>query len=476
MVIRPCCGCRTARACCRRRATRTRCEQLVAELGADRTGRLWHHRHGAGPGAGARVHPRPQPAGRREVQLHRRSRCARTGVVCGGQPGGWGEADASVLSIHAANPYADYRNRSLWAILGAVLCHPITDWAREQTALLVTGAFAPARIRFREGFRIAVQCRRAAAGDPAALAEFERAVQGTRDGAAKLRDARWESDAWGNACRRFACLAEAAATALENHALASALLDEAAALPKGFAGYQAPASLTLTEANSIVRSDNLAARDAALEQSLNSAHNVQDPGFCARTTARVNAMKEVWWAGPLASPAAVIDAFVQDPFSRRFAPVHHVGEDFPARPKTDERIAIDEVTDAGTLVQLAGDVFHVPVSAFERLNPGVPRNAPLGVPTVAVPDPKFAPSSPRAWPPRCWPIRRSPSAPGWHWWRGSCRLPWRIQRHSTQCSPGSCWRCRPTRQPSASCCSGRPPPTRTPTLATPRRPMRAGRG
>jgi len=366
-------------------------QQLVAELGADRTAAS-----GITGMAPARVQGRESIRVRSQQGDEAPSYIAEADApelvsFAVADPVAGARLMRQYISIHAANPYADYRNRSLWAILGAVLCHPGTDWAREHTALLVSGAFAPSPIRFREGFRIAVQCRRAAGGDLAARAEFERAVQGTRDGATKLRDARWESDAWGNVCRRFASLAEAAATALDDHALANALLDEAAALPKGFAGYQAPASLTLTEANSIVRPANLVARDAALDQARSSAHNVQDPGFCARTTARVNAMREVWWAGALASPAAVIDAFVQDPFSGQFAPVHHVGEKFPARPKTDERIAIDEVTNALTLAQLAGDVFHLPLSAFERLNPNLPRNVPLGVPAVAVPDPKFAP-------------------------------------------------------------------------------------
>ncbi len=294
------------------------------------------------------------------------------------------------IGIHAANPYADYRNRSLWGILGAVLCHPEADWARDGTRLLVTGAFAPSPIRFREAFRIAVQCRLAQAGVADARVEFDRTVRETHAGAARLRESRWESDSWGNHSRRFACLAECAAVALKDQTLGEVLLNEAAVLPVGFAGYQAPASLTLAEANKIVRPGDAPSLSAALIQARSSAHNVQDPGFCARTTARVNAMRDIWWAGPMEDLTGVLDEFIRDPFARRFAPIHRVAEDFEARPNTEERIVLDEIRNARTLTDLARNVFHLPVSAFERLNPGVPQDI-SAVETIAVPDPKFAP-------------------------------------------------------------------------------------
>ena len=294
------------------------------------------------------------------------------------------------IGIHAANPYADYRNRSLWGILGAVLCHPETDWARDTTKLLVTGAFAPSPIRFRESFRIAVLCRLDQAGVADGRAQFDRIVSETRAGAARIRETRWESDSWGNYSRRFSALAEAAAVALKDRSLAEAFLNEAAMLPVGFAGYQAPTSLTLAEANKIIRPNDTVSRSAALTQARNSAHNVQDPGFCARTTARVNAMREVWWAQPLENLTGILDEFIRDPFERRFAPIHRIAEDFEARPKTEERIALDELRNARTLTDLAQNVFHLPVSAFERLNPGVPQEI-AAVDQIAVPDPKFAP-------------------------------------------------------------------------------------
>ena len=294
------------------------------------------------------------------------------------------------IGIHAANPYADYRNRSLWGILGAVLCHPETDWTRDMTRLLVTGAFAPSPIRFREAFRIAIQCCRARAGMADARAELDRTVRETRDAAARLHGTRWESDSWGNYGRRFSCLAEGTAVVLKDKSLAEAYLNEAATLPVGFAGYQAPASLTLAEANEIVRPADDASLSAALIQARSSAHNVQDPGFCARTTARVNAMRDRWWAEPIDDLTGVLDDFISDPFARRFAPIHRVADDFRQRPKIEERMALDEVRNARTLTDLARNVFHLPVSAFERLNPGTPQTIDAGA-EIAVPDPKFAP-------------------------------------------------------------------------------------
>jgi hypothetical protein len=101
-------------------------------------------------------------------------------------------------------------------------------------------------------------------------------------------------------------------------------------------------------------------------------------------------MRDVWWAQPIADVTGVLDEFIRDPFARRFAPIHRVAEDFAERPKTEERIALDEVRNARTLTDLARNVFHLPVSAFERLNPGIPQAIDASA-EIAVPDPKFAP-------------------------------------------------------------------------------------
>ena len=239
------------------------------------------------------------------------------------------------ISIHAGIPTRTIQTDLCGPFL-ALLRHPGTDWAREQTALLADWRLCAEPDPLSKRLRIAVQCRRAAAGDLAARAEFERAVQGTRDGAAKLRDARWES-------MRGATRAAGLQPGRGRHdrprrsALANALLDEAAALPKGFAGGQAPASFTLAEANSIVRPANFVARDAALDQSRSSAHNVQDPGSARAPRARRCHARAV-----VATHSRVPRRSSTHSFRtvlRQFAPLHHVARSFPERPKTDERIA-----------------------------------------------------------------------------------------------------------------------------------------
>jgi len=77
-----------------------------------------------------------------------------------------GEDDALLhqyIAIHAGNPYADYRNRSLWGILSAALCHPNDYAARDYARLLVTAALAATLVRFREGLRVTVVGLRARA-------------------------------------------------------------------------------------------------------------------------------------------------------------------------------------------------------------------------------------------------------------------------------------------------------------------------
>jgi hypothetical protein len=173
---------------------------------------------------------------------------------------------------------------------------------------------------------------------------------------------------------------------------ATGLLAQALALPFGFAGYQAPSSLTLAEANRICRPHEPVASMAAVEAARRAAHNIQEPGFCARTTARVNAMLERWWAQPLTDLAGIISRFTDDPYSSEFSPLHRVGEEYDERSRGDDRLEIpDTVLGADTLTRLALDVYHVSASETLRLNQGLAADEALPTGTlVAVPDAKFA--------------------------------------------------------------------------------------
>ena len=73
-----------------------------------------------------------------------------------------GEGDALLeqyIGLHSANPYASYRDRSLWVILGAVACLPDADQALRHAIRLCEGAFAPSPVRFVEALYLSVANR-----------------------------------------------------------------------------------------------------------------------------------------------------------------------------------------------------------------------------------------------------------------------------------------------------------------------------
>jgi NACHT domain len=296
------------------------------------------------------------------------------------------------IAIHATNPYAEYRNRSLWAILGAACCHPDGVEVRELVRLLATAALAPTSVWFREGLRATIEALRVRAGQPGAVECFATRVAEARDAASRLQQTRWRADSWGIHGRRLATLAEAEAVALDRPDRAGALLDQAQSLPFGFAGYQTSSSLTLAEAYRVCQPDRSAAGLAALEASRRSAHNIQEPALCAMRTARANAMLERWWPPPIHDLGAVISRFVADPYAGEFAPVHRVGEQYAER-SSDERLTIpDAMRRAATLARMADDVYRVPVVTLCRLNPGVGPDERLQHGTqVRVPERRFAP-------------------------------------------------------------------------------------
>jgi hypothetical protein len=296
------------------------------------------------------------------------------------------------IAIHATNPYGEYRNRSLWAILGAVCCHPDAIETRELARQLATAALAPAAVWFREGLQLAVAALRARAGQPGALGHFEARAAEATSVAARLRYGRGLADSWGNNGRRLAALAEAEALALQRPDRAGVLLDQAQSVPFGFAGYQTSASLTLAEAYRICQPDRPAAAMAAVEASRRSAHNIQEPTLCAMRTARANAMLERWWLSPIRDLAGVISRFITDPYTGEFAPVHLVGEQYAERAPAERLVIPDEMRQAATLAQIAEDVYRLPTATLCRLNPGIGPHDPLRAGAqVSVPERRFAP-------------------------------------------------------------------------------------
>ena len=297
------------------------------------------------------------------------------------------------IAIHAANPYAQYRNRSLWGVLGAVLCHETASRARDYARLVTSAAIATTPVRYREGLRLTVTALLAGRGHADAIETLETRFNDARWAAGTLGRNRWTGDSWGHHRRRFALFAELYALVFDERGRAAALLDEALRMPFGFAGYNAPANLALTESNAVCRPGERGAIDRALEAARRAAHNVQEVGFCARTTAHVNAMRERWWKPPIGDLAGTIARFSDDPFDPEFAPLHFVAEPYDARSDGKETLPLsNEVRDAATLRQLAENVYHVPAAELQLMNPGVDADRGLrdGHP-VALADRRFAP-------------------------------------------------------------------------------------
>lgn len=296
------------------------------------------------------------------------------------------------IRIHAANPYAEYRNRSLWAILGAVACHP-HDWqVRMHMTTLAEAALAPAPVAFREGLRVTLEALRARAGDVYASQRLENLVVEASSAAGDLRAARVEADAWGNHCRRLAVLAETMAMGLDRHDRAATLLAQARGLPHGFAGYRTSASMTLAEAHLICSGGEVAAGLLDIEDARRAAHNIQEPSFCALRTARVNAMLSRWWRAPIADLAATIERFAADPLAAEFASMHVVGEHYGERSAGRDVIPLpDAMRAAATLDEIAENVYQLPLSVMRRLQPDVDPSVALPCDTqIAVPERGFA--------------------------------------------------------------------------------------
>lgn len=141
---------------------------------------------------------------------------------------------------------------------------------------------------------------------------------------------RGRGDTWGTIRRRLAALAEAYNRIPGCTPDAVALATAAAGINRGFAGFSAPATLTVAETVAIVDPRNTDLITRCLDAALAAAHNIQDPVFCARTTARVEAIRRHWWPAP-ALIAATVDGLARDPHAVRFATLHTVGEQYAAR-------------------------------------------------------------------------------------------------------------------------------------------------
>jgi hypothetical protein len=303
------------------------------------------------------------------------------------------------LEVHRAYGYPQYRNGSLWELLGAVLLHPAQDWVRDWLVRIGTVVLAaPNRGEFLEGLEIAVLALQASAGDGAAAQELAARSAEAVEQAQALPPSpvRGQGDVWALHRRRLAALAEAyrlfPAPTVDPVRLAAT----AVAVAPGFAGITAPACLTMAETASLAAPGDAALVERALAAAEEAAHHVQDFTFCARTTARVGAMRERWWPTPpldLAQLDAVIGRLAGDRSNPEFGALHVVGEQYRHREPPDRALLPPLLLTADTLKELA-IVYQRPIEDFLRHNQqhGWPPDLHLPAGTrVNVPDPGFPP-------------------------------------------------------------------------------------
>jgi hypothetical protein len=321
------------------------------------------------------------------------------------------------LQVHSRYSYATYRRRSLWTVLGWILRHPNPSWVLGKLASLGRTVLVGGDVEFEEGVGYALMALSVAAAQPGAAdrlatryqpLESERGphapvlagqMAGSDPGTATAvelqqqpRRPRQMGDAWGTHKRRLGALAESLASVLGQTGPASQMVMDALAIPFGFAGYQAPACLSLAESILVARAGNDTDVPQALNAAREAAHNIQDALLCARTTARVNAMGARWWPLPSgALPLAkVARRLRQNPASAEFAAVHVVGEGFPERSGAVKPLP-RSLLGATRLSDLA-EAYARPLAELLRLNPTLGSDPSQVLPAgtmVNVPDPRM---------------------------------------------------------------------------------------
>jgi hypothetical protein len=304
------------------------------------------------------------------------------------------------VAAHAAYGYREYRQGSLWALLGAVLQHPKQEWVQSWVPALGAAALAPNRGEFRESLGLTTLALRTLTGEIGAHEQLERnrtqAVEAVNAMPAVDAGAgqRGQGDTWGIHRRRLGALAEAFSRLPGGRTISAALITRALGLRYGFAGFNAPACLALAEAIEVSSSDReLIAQ--ALAAARTSAHNIQDSTFCARTTARVTAMSRWWEARPTSTfdVVAAAERLSEEPSAAEFAAQHVVGELYSDRVREITIALSDELLNATSLTQLAA-IYQRPLEEFRRMNSErgwePEQSLPLGT-LVNVPDPGFPP-------------------------------------------------------------------------------------
>jgi len=297
------------------------------------------------------------------------------------------------LSAHTNYSYVEYRNRSLWWLLRAVLHHPDQTWARIKASELAATALAGSVMEFQEGLPLTILALQAAAGDQDAIQKLEQYKDQVLGKISVFEYGRKTGDTWGSYKRQLAALALAFLLLPRRQADVEPLLDKAQWLPYGFAGFQTPACLTLAEAIQICLPWSAVKVQEALEAAERAAHNIQDGAFCARSTARVNAMRLRWWTPAGFDVAATINRLCEDSSTPEFTALHKVGEEYKYRDEPEALPLPPQLRQAKITLKTLAEVYHRPLGEFQRLNReqrwAVDQELEAGT-LVNIPDPGFA--------------------------------------------------------------------------------------
>jgi hypothetical protein len=299
------------------------------------------------------------------------------------------------MSVYGNYSYPEYRYSSLWLLLGFISQYPrrdVTEWVQQAAERILCAALGGPSLEFEQGLPVAVAALRAAAGDAAARQGLQDLAHQLIGEAMHLKPGRDRegSDRWAQHKRMMLAVAQALGWLLRDDGLATQvaaqLLDEALGLAdSGFAGFQAPACLALAEAVRVCQPKNQPSVDKALGWAQSAAHNVQDPSFCARMTARVNAMRRYWWPG-----FSVRERYRRLPDAAwlpEFAALHKVGHKYEGR-RPDALDLPDWAESPETFADLA-KLYQRPLDDLLRLNGG---DKPFTAGAeIAIPDPGFIP-------------------------------------------------------------------------------------
>ncbi len=299
------------------------------------------------------------------------------------------------VSMHAANHYAYYRNRSLAALLKCFVQHQSQEWVRDMMEDLVAGALAGSPIAFRESLGFALIGLRGKAGQHSASSRLDAMAAHVEQQCANLSPMRGEGDSWSYHLRRLVALAETFFMARGDFKRAQALLNLALQIPYGFAGFRSKAMLTVADALRICEPANTANLQRAMQMALISAHNVQDHRFCLADTARVNAMQHHWspTGGGNWDLKSMVQTLASEPDTPAHSAVHVVGEQFRHRSGNQKLPIPPTFWSANTLAAIA-EIHGCAVGELVRLNREKGWTAtqllPAGAP-VNIPDPEMLP-------------------------------------------------------------------------------------